>query len=155
MNRAEPSASYTRQTLNPPRCFLYGILLDPSLLAEVAPGARFERIAHLPAHRLAFALSGTAVVVPDEGHTVWGGVFTVSAADVAAIAAAHKEFTDPTPAWAVDREGDRFEVLVFSGPDGGKPDENEVTHMVAGARHWELPAGWVVGLEELIDPFEF
>lgn len=149
------AASYNRRTLTAVRCFLYGALLDPSIIAAVAPHASFERIAHLPAHRLAFAVSGTAVVVPDEGHTVWGGVFTVSDADLAAIAQARAEPDAPNPAWAVDREGDRFEVLIFSGVDGGNASEVEVDHMVRGARHWELPAGWVVGLEDLIDPFEF
>ncbi|MGH8911751.1 MAG: gamma-glutamylcyclotransferase [Acidimicrobiia bacterium] len=137
------------------RCFLYGALLDPSLIADIAPGACFERIAHLPAHRLGFGASGTPVVVPDEGHTVWGGVFNVSEAEISAIADAYAESDEPSPAWAVDREGDRFEVLVFSGADGGKASEADIDHMVRGARHWELPAGWVVGLEDLIDPFEF
>lgn len=114
----------------------------------------FERIAHLPAHRLGFDPSGAAVVVADEGHTVWGGVFTMDEAEVDQVAAIHADH-DAETAWAVDREGDRFEVLVFSGRDGGRAGERAVAHMLAGARHWNLPAGWVVGLEDLIDPFEF
>jgi hypothetical protein len=137
------------------RCFLFGIYLDPSLLGEIAPTANFERIAHLPAHRLGFSESGVPIVAPDEGHIVWGGVFTVSDADLAVIAAHHEGEAKPMTAWAVDRDGDRFEVVVFSGPDGGQAGEKEIAHMVRGARHWELPAGWVVGLEDLIDPFEF
>jgi len=149
-----PSVSYTPGTVTRQRLFVYGALLDPALLAGTIPDAVFERIAHLPAHRLGFARDGDPVVVADEGHTVWGGVFTVTDAGLAALAT---EYSDrhPSTAWAVDREGDRFEVVVFSGDDGGRAGEAAVTHMLAGARHWELPTGWVVGLEDLIDPFEF
>lgn len=140
--------------MSSPRLFLYGPLLDPDLLAETAPGITFERIAHLPAHKLSFSESGTPVVVPEEGHTVWGGVFTADEAQIDAMASAHPD-EESHVAWAVDREGDRFEVLVFSGKAGGQAGDEAVTHMVQGARHWELPAGWVVGLEDLLDPFEF
>jgi gamma-glutamylcyclotransferase (GGCT)/AIG2-like uncharacterized protein YtfP len=135
---------------------LFGAFLDPGLLAGVAPDARFERIAHLPAHRLAFSAAGSPLVVPDEAHTVWGGVFRVSVAELAALTDAHAGDTEAAiSAWAVDREGDRFEVVVFSGPDGSGAAEDQLGHMVRGARHWELPAGWVVGLEDLLNPFEF
>ena len=95
------------------------------------------------------------MVIHDEGHTVWGGVFSLSDEAMVALTAAQPAGIETVSAWAVDREGDRFEVAVFSGADGGDPHEEQVNHMVRGARHWELPAGWVVGLEDLIDPFEF
>ncbi len=146
---------YNPRPVSESRCFLFGAFLDPSVLDQVAPAASFERIAHLPAHRLGFSESGVAVVVPDEGHTVWGGVFRISDDAMTALVAAHPGGIEPSTAWAVDREGDRFEVTVFTAADGGSPAEDQVDHMVRGARHWELPAGWVVGLEDLIDPFEF
>ncbi|CAN5897489.1 hypothetical protein BH23ACT5_BH23ACT5_15870 [soil metagenome] len=137
-------------------CFVYGRLLDLSLLEGAAPGAVFDRIAHLPAHRLSFSESGDAALVDDEGHTVWGAVFVVPDDKLEAIGTA----ADGSPigrrtAHAVDREGERIEVVVFSGADGGRPDEETVGHMVSGGRQWELPAGWIVGLLDLVDPFEF
>ncbi len=137
-------------------CFVYGRLLDPSLLAKAAPGASFDRIAHLPAHRLAFSESGEPVIVGDEGHTVWGAVFVVPDDQLDALGEAEaSKSTRRATTQAVDREGERVEVVVFSAPAGGRPDEAKVGHMVQGARRWELPAGWVVGLEDLLDPFEF
>lgn len=135
-------------------CFIYGSLLDPALLKEAAPAASFDRIAHLPSFRLGFSPAGTPVVVADEGHTVWGGIFAVRQHELAAIGRA-RPGASPLSAWAVDRGGARREVQLFSSPDGGRPNESEVAHMLNGARHWKLPAGWVIGLEDLIDPFEF
>lgn len=134
-------------------CFLYGSLLDPRLLGELAPGATFDRVAYLSGFRLAFATSGRPVVVPDQGHTVWGAVFRLPTADLA-VSLTHLGAAKHNT-WAIDRAGERIDVAVYSGPDGGHPNEEQVGHMLAGARHWELPAGWVAGLEDLIDPFEF
>lgn len=139
--------------MNDRQCFIYGSLLDPTLLRAASPGATFDRIAHLPSFRLGFSLAGRPVVVADEGHTVWGGIFAVPEDELGAIARQRGETS--FSAWAVDRSGARTEVELFSSEDGGRPDEAEVNHMLAGARHWDLPAGWVVGLEDLIDPFEF
>lgn len=135
---------------------MYGASLDPDRLEAAAPDAEFDRIAHLPEHRLSFSPSGAPVVVADEHHTVWGAVFVVPATQTEAL-------LDPeldgdagwTSAVAVDRNGERLPVEVPSAPDGGRPNETSVDRMLAGARHWGLPTGWVVGLEDLLDPFEF
>ena len=136
-------------------CFLYGPILDPARLESVAPEATFDRIAHLPAHRLAFAPDGAPVVVADDGHTVWGGVFSVPDGRINDLAGA--SFADPvvTSSWAVDRDGNRLEVALVSAADGGQATPEAVEDMVTGARHWGLPTGWIVGLEDLLDPFEF
>jgi hypothetical protein len=38
-------------------------------------------------------------------------------------------------------------VAAEDGPEG-PPSPSYLEVVVAGARHWALPAGWVVGLEE-------
>lgn len=141
--------------MNRRSCFVYGPLLDPDALARLAPTANFERVAHLPEHRLGFTASGHPVVVADDGHTVWGCVFEMSPDELESVVdSRHHPGTTRVTGWAVDRDGDRTLVDFVSGPDGGTPDPERVASMVRGARHWELPAGWIVGLEDLIDPFE-
>ena len=52
---------------------------------------------------------------------------------------------------AMDREGHRHQVTVHvcASANGEYPPEREyVQMMVAGGRHWHLPAGWVASLEE-------
>lgn len=138
------------------RCFVYGVTLDPARLSGCAPDAVLDRIAHLPAHRLAFSPAGAPVVVGDEGHTVWGGIFEITEDQLDALASEEYDGSGVrVDATAVDREGERIPVVVYSAQDGGEADDEVVAHMIAGARHWQLPAGWIVGLEELVDPFEF
>jgi hypothetical protein len=61
---------------------------------------------------------------------------------------------------AVDRAGNKYDVVTFVYPHGNDPaNESEnyrpsgeyLRQVVVGARHWELPTGWVVGLEELAE----
>lgn len=124
-------------------------------MSGVAPAARFDRIAHLPAHRLGFNGEGQPVAIPDEEHTLWGAMFSVPDEQFSNFVSAASGPVTVTTAWAVDRSGERYQVEVLSGDDRGRPRDSVVEHMLAGARHWELPAGWVAGLEDLIDPYDF
>ena len=55
----------------------------------MAPGAAFEFIAHLPEWRLHFPIpngeGGLPSVRPEPGNTVWGAIFSVGKADLAAL----------------------------------------------------------------------
>jgi hypothetical protein len=135
--------------------FVFGPLLDPDLMSKAAPTARFDRIAHLPAHRLGFNQEGQPVAIPDEAHTLWGAMFAVPKGQIGNLVSAAFGTVSVSTAWAVDRAGERFQVEVLSGADEGRPEDPVVGHMLTGARHWELPAGWIAGLEDLIDPYEF
>ena len=56
---------------------------------------------------------------------------------------------------AVDREGTSYEVFThLAGDDGeeGDPSRDYLARIVAGSRELGLPAGWVIGLEELAGP---
>lgn len=140
--------------------FAYAEFLDPERIAAVAPGAQFRFTAHYPETRLAFVSNGTAPVATlhdDAGHTVWGAVFDVPSAEVAALTAAEAA-GGRVPGWsmkAVDREGNKYECLTFVSPDPPNghhsPESENLLAMIAGARHWKLPAGWVVGLEDLAE----
>jgi hypothetical protein len=130
-------------------------LLDPDLLEKVAPDAKFLFIAHLPETRLVFPTAeGLPSVEPATGHTVWGGVFELTKRDGEAITKAEaKEGREPrTDIRAVDRAGNKYDVVAFHHANGGiehPPSASYMERVVKGARHWSLPTGWVAGLEDL------
>lgn len=142
--------------------FAYTSLLAPDRLARVSPGAQFLFTAHYPETRLAFVSNGNGSIptlAQEVGHTVWGGVFAVPGDEVPAITAA-EEAEGRVPGWemkAVDREGNKHDCLTFvsaqTSISTGEPQSDYVNDIIRGARHWKLPAGWVVGLEDLLaDP---
>lgn len=135
--------------------FAYGAFLDPDQLAQVAPKAKFQFIAHLPETKMTFPTpEGQPSVEPAPGNTVWGAVFEVTTAELKAIKAA-EESEGRTPlkdCRAVDRSGHKYDVSIFSERFNGKDHRPSPTYMakvVKGARHWHLPTGWVAGLEDL------
>ena len=139
--------------------FLYGARLDPELLAEVAPSARMVAVAHLPETRLHFPLlhpelGGLPSVAPSPGHTVWGVVVELTEEEAAALDAGESAHgRRPEKGWrAVDRQGNAYEVVVHvaAGELDGEatPSATYLEFMVRGGRHWQLPTGWLLGLEE-------
>jgi hypothetical protein len=96
-------------------------------------------------------------LVFDSGHTVWGGVFQIAPDHIDALVREEKaEGRVPGyPQKAIDREGNKHDCLTFvaDGHDEGghRPDPDYLKAMVEGARHWRLPAGWVMGLEDLAE----
>lgn len=139
--------------------FAYAALLDPDLIGEVAPGAKFLFTAHYPETKLDFVPSPDVDALPtlirESGHTVWGGVFEIPPDEVEALVAAEKaEGREPGfDHKAVDREGNKYDCLAFvapGDPNGDhRPSQEYLASMIRGARHWSLPAGWVMGLEDL------
>lgn len=141
--------------------FAYGSFLDPERISRAAPGSKFLFTAHFPETKLEFVDSAGNGAVPtltkESGHTVWGGVFEIPNDAVASLTAAEKaEGRRPGfDAKAVDREGNKYECLTFvtvEEPNGElQPSPEYLESMINGARHWSLPAGWVMGLEDLGD----
>ncbi len=140
--------------------FAYASLLDPQQLAEAAPGARFRFSAHFPETRLVFVANGAgpvASLVESPGSTVWGGIFEVPLPEVDQLVQI-EALERRAPTWemkAVDRAGNKHDCLAFvadvAGAEPGKPSADYLGKMIRGARHWDLPAGWVVGLEDLAE----
>jgi len=139
--------------------FAYASFLDPDRILQVAPGARFLFTAHYPETKLTFVNGPDAEPLPslakESGHTVWGGVFEIPNSEVDNLVSAEKaEGRSPGFDYqAVDREGNKYECLAFvvpGEPNGDhRPSSDYLETMVRGARHWSLPAGWVMGLEDL------
>jgi hypothetical protein len=143
---------------DPTLYFAYASFLDPDRIGEVAPGAKFLFTAHYPETRLGFVHSGvnraTATLTRDPAHTVWGGVFEIPDDQVDALvsAEAHEGRSPGFDHKAVDREGNKYDCLAFvatGSPDDHLPTAEYLDSMIRGARHWSLPAGWVMGLEDL------
>ncbi|MFQ5947742.1 MAG: gamma-glutamylcyclotransferase family protein [Acidimicrobiia bacterium] len=140
--------------------FAYAASIEPGRMTALAPGAEFRFIAHLPEWRMVFSIpngdSGLPSVQPESGNAVWGAVFTVPDAELDALHRSEaEEGRVPTTVQAMDREGRRHEVLTHVTGDENngeyKPVREYLSLMVAGGRHWSLPAGWIASLEEHLE----
>jgi gamma-glutamylcyclotransferase (GGCT)/AIG2-like uncharacterized protein YtfP len=141
--------------------FAYTSMIDPDEIARVAPGARFHLIAHLPEAKMLFEMANgrwpgaIPTVVAEEGNSVWGAVFEVTKAQLAAIDAEEaRNGRVPTQEFsAVDREGRRYRVATHVVADGtsAEPDHDYLEHMLAGCRHWDLPMGWMLNIEDILE----
>ncbi len=98
---------------------------------------------------------GLPSVYPEAGNTVWGAVFEIPRSGLDALHDHEAaEGRTPVEAQAMDREGRRHKVLVHvcEHPNGDiPPAPGYLQLMVAGGRHWRLPAGWVASLEEHLE----
>ena len=139
--------------------FAYTSLLDPDRISSVAPGAKFLFTAHYPETRLDFVPASSdgalATLVHDPAHTVWGGVFEIPADQVDSLIGAEKA-EGRVPGFehmAVDREGNKHDCLTFIAPGepngSQRPSSDYLESMIRGAKYWSLPAGWVMGLQDL------
>lgn len=128
-------------------------------MAQAAPGAEFQFIAHLPEWGLDFPIDdpdwGGALptVFPATGSTVWGAVFSVPDHDVPNLNEIEgAEQRTVGTAEAMDRTGKRHQVTVHVSESHGngshQPSPQYLEIMLDGSRHWSLPAGWIAGLEE-------
>ncbi len=143
--------------------FAYTALMSPRRITEIAPEAEFKFIAHLPETKLIFPFEGNGwegglpSVKPEPGNTVWGAVFAVPSKALSKIDGAEaEEGRVRTDAFkAVDREGHRHQVVthVHNGSATGDytPSREYMKLVVEGGRHWKLPMGWVIGLEEYVE----
>ena len=161
MSREASDSLYNRVPVpNPTLYFAYGSLLDPDRMSTASPGSRFLFTAHYPETRLDFVVNGDGAIptlVKESGHTVWGAVFEIPEEDIASLTAVEKaEGRKPGfEAKAVDREGNKHDCLTFTARIGANgatdPDPAYLAFMISGAKHWNLPAGWVMGLEDLAE----
>lgn len=139
--------------------FAYGSNMAAHVMESLCPGHRFVGIAELCDHRLTFTrrsvrtATGVADIVGDAGHSVWGALYELDAAQIAAVD--EKEGNG----WAYRRSG----VRVRLGADAGElsaqayaviaPESREIRPsaqylggLLDAARARGLPADYVAAL---------
>lgn len=140
-------------------------------MAVVSRNAAFDFVAHLPEWGLTFTITGNGNAPselsseaiewsgalpsagPMAGSTVWGVVYTIPTSDRSAVDAAEAaEGRQPLEVEVIDRTGKRHAVTAYVADSTqaptAQPSHDYVSIMVDGSRHWDLPAGWIVGLED-------
>ena len=141
--------------------FAYTTMIDPNRLKELAPGSDFLFVAHLPETQLIFPYKngkwkgGLPSVKAEPGNTVWGAIFEVPQAELSALDIAEKEEGRVRTTFsAMDRSGKRHAVETHVYEENGSkqhtPSSEYMRIVVAGSRHWQLPTGWIAGLEEYV-----
>lgn len=147
--------------------FAYGSNMDWEQMSERCPTARFVGIAMLRDHRLAFTRCsvtrkcGVADAVQETGRTIWGAVFEVSDADLMRLDAreGYRPSRKQDAYWrrecVVLADGDVKHPLAaaiyFADPEPSPPRPNQEYKdlILAGARHWRLPAEYIAELERI------
>jgi gamma-glutamylcyclotransferase (GGCT)/AIG2-like uncharacterized protein YtfP len=116
-------------------------------------------VAHLPESTLSFTIEGNGwngglpTVIREPGSTVWGAVFSVSHHEMATLDQIERsEQRHRVESEAIDRSGRRHQVALHravdaTGSERG-PSADYLRRMLAGSRHWELPIGWIVSLDD-------
>ncbi|WP_445681173.1 gamma-glutamylcyclotransferase family protein [Radicibacter daui] len=153
--------------------FAYGSNLDPEQMLARCPGHEFVAVAGLADHRLTFPRfstgrrCGVAGIEPEAGANVWGVIYRLTTENHAALRgfegydpgrpAAENHYGE-TRLTLTGRGGERYEDVLsyIATPMAGGPflpDAAYHGHILRGARHWQLPAAWIVFLEA-IEPLE-
>lgn len=136
--------------------------MAPGDLVEVAPSAVFEFVAHLPESTLSFTIEGNGwngglpTVVPEPGSTVWGAVFSLPPRELKKLDDVElAEQRTRVESDAIDRSGRRHRVALHRATHGIgtelAPSPEYLGQMLAGSRHWELPVGWIVSLDDRLE----
>ena len=149
--------------------FAYGSNLDWAQMKQRCPLAKFVCRAKLPAHRLAFTLKsarrdcGVADVLPDQAKDVWGVVYELLTDELKDLDKGEDfNFARPNDQneytredYYVWKEGDSDQQLLIALYRGlpqlhpPLPSDDYKALIVAGAKHWDLPAEYIRQLESI------
>jgi gamma-glutamylcyclotransferase (GGCT)/AIG2-like uncharacterized protein YtfP len=149
--------------------FAYGSNMDAEQMKGRCPSAKFVCRAKLPSHRLAFTRMsiirrcGVADILRDETNDVWGVVYELVESelenldkDEAFRLGRPDDQNDYTREnWHVWHEGDAKRpllVALYRGhpqPNPPLPNCDYKNLIVAGARHWQLPAEYIQDRESI------
>jgi hypothetical protein len=153
-----------------PIYFAYGSNMDWTQMRNRCSSARFICLALLKDHCLAFTRRsvsrdcGVADVLPARGQNVWGIVYQISKEDLS-------QGLDPTEGFRPNRSPDknaynRRQGAVYQDGVGTKsltaeiyfavnqdnpplPNQEYKNLLLHGARHWNLPFGYIAELEQI------
>ena len=150
--------------------FAYGSNMNWDQMRDRCPSTRFDSIARAEGYRLAFTRfskkrqCGVADIVASAGSDVWGVVFEISDDEVNVLDKSEGYSRDR------DREKNAYErrqldvfrqgsnapaitvwtyVVVNKLKSPPKPSAEYKATILAGARHWKLPADYIEVLEQI------
>jgi gamma-glutamylcyclotransferase len=149
--------------------FAYGSNMDAAQMKARCPSAKFVCRAKLPSHRLAFTRMsvirrcGVADVLCDETKHVWGVVYELLESELENLDK-DEDFRPGRPdaqnnysrencyVWHDGDAKRRLLVAIYRGhpqPNPPPPNCHYKNLIVAGARHWQLPAYYIQELESI------
>jgi cation transport regulator ChaC len=134
--------------------FAYGSNMSRALMRRRCPEARAHGPARLDGWRFVIMREGYASIVPEPGATVHGVVWSLTPRDLAALNAyesLHRRLY-VRRVLPVVTDGRRRSALVYVAPGRvpGRPQPGYQELVVAAAREWNLPEGYVQSLSRLI-----
>jgi gamma-glutamylcyclotransferase (GGCT)/AIG2-like uncharacterized protein YtfP len=144
--------------------FAYASNMAAEVMARLCPGNRVVAIAQLPDHRLAFTRrsvrtgTGVADIVAADGHSVWGVLYRLDDAMLAAIDAkeghgwayrrsviwVRRDGVEPTQAHAYS--------VIAREPVEVRPSRDYLRGLIDAARVRGLPEEYVAGLAAMWTP---
>jgi hypothetical protein len=134
-----------------PLYFAYGSNMDRAAMAQRCPSSKPVGVARLPRHRFLITVDGYASVVRDPRRDVLGVVWDLALSDIAPLdryesvsTGLYSKISQP-----VVLPGGAKRALVYVGRTDkiGKPKPGYLEGVLAAARDWGLPAGYLHEIE--------
>ncbi|WP_293868426.1 gamma-glutamylcyclotransferase [uncultured Alsobacter sp.] len=134
-----------------PLYFAYGSNMDRAAMRQRCPASRPVGVAKLPRHRFLINADGYATVARDPRGTVLGVVWDLALSDVTALdryesigTGLYTKINQP-----VVLPGGAKRALIYVGRSArpGKPRPGYLEGVLAAARDWGLPDGYLYELE--------
>ena len=134
--------------------FAYGSNMSRTLMRRRCPGARGLGPARLDGWRFVITRDGYASLLRDPGECVYGVLWRLTPRDLAALNA-YEQRAYLRRILPVRHGAARRSALVYLAPErgGGKARPGYQELVVASAREWQLPEGYVAGLARWIPGF--
>jgi gamma-glutamylcyclotransferase (GGCT)/AIG2-like uncharacterized protein YtfP len=137
--------------------FAYGANMRRAAFCQRCPGADWLGVARLEGFRPTIAWHGYASVEPAPASTVWGVLWLLPAAHLAALDAFEEvgaSWYVRTTARVICPAGPRAEAMIYRTPDpkSGHPHPAYLEGVLAAARENKLPSAYLAVLDRLAGP---
>lgn len=139
--------------------FAYGSNMNWQQMQRRCPSSRFVCVARLADYQFGITRHsrlrdcGTANVIPARDGEVWGIVYDVSDADLAALDGFEDGYRrERLPVFALGNGTEPLEVLIYVAEieTNVPPSNAEYKRLIIeGAKHWSLPPAYISLLEEI------
>jgi gamma-glutamylcyclotransferase (GGCT)/AIG2-like uncharacterized protein YtfP len=135
--------------------FAYGANMDPVHMADRCPGAQRLGLAELREHAFGIAAGGFGTVRPEEGGTVFGVLWNLGSADLAALdqfEGVADNFYQRRHAPVHPVDGRVLEAMIYCPTDDspGTPAPGYLERIVEVAEMLSFPPRYVAALREFL-----